>query len=111
MGTAELGIVIVMVVVRAPPNAAGAEGEDSKDSHQSLGEAGVGQDRLVLLIMINHKEPENKQSGEKAADDFAGNVGTPQSPRKGQRQEQRSRKNVGPTPRGGIHREWLGCQN
>ena len=39
MRTAELGIVIVMVVVRASPNAAGAEGEDSKDSHQCLGEA------------------------------------------------------------------------
>jgi len=77
MGTAELGIVIVMVVVRAPPNAAGAEGEDSKDSHQSLGEPGVGQDRLMLLVMINHEEPENEQSGEKTADDFAGNVRAP----------------------------------
>lgn len=107
MGTAELGIVIVMVVVRAPPNAAGAEGEDSKDSHQSLGETGVGQDRLMLLVMINHEEPENKQSGEKAANALDRKVGAPQSPRKGQHQEQRSRKDVTPTSGGGIHREWF----
>jgi hypothetical protein len=77
MRTAELGVVIVMVVVRTPPNAAGAEGEDSKNSHQRLGEAGVGQDRLMLLIVINHEEPENKQSGEKTADDLDGKMGAP----------------------------------
>jgi hypothetical protein len=61
MGAAQFGVMIVMVVVRTPPNAAGTEGEDSKGSHQSFGEARVGQDRLMLLIMINHEEPENEQ--------------------------------------------------
>ena len=42
MGTAQLGIVIVMVVVGASPNAAGAEREDAKDSHQTFGETGAG---------------------------------------------------------------------
>ena len=77
MGAAELGVVIVMVIVRASPNAAGAEGEDSKDSHQYLGETGVRQDCLMLLIMINDEEPENQQSGEETADDPAGKMGTP----------------------------------
>ena len=77
MRTAELGVVIVMVVVRTPPNTAGAESEDSKDCHQSFGETGVGQDCLMLLIMINHEEPENKQSGEETADDLAGKMGAP----------------------------------
>ena len=77
MRTAELGIVIMMMVVRTSPDAAGAEGKDSKDSHQCLGETGAGQDRLMLLIVINHKEPENKQSGEKTADDLDGKMGAP----------------------------------
>ena len=77
MRTAELGIVIMMMVVRTSPDAAGTEGEDSKDSHQCLGEAGVGQDRLMLLIVINHEEPEEKQSGEKTADDLVGKMGAP----------------------------------
>ena len=87
MRTAELGVVIVMVVVGASPNAAGAEGEDSKDSHQNFGEAGVGQDRVVLLIMINHEKSQNQQSGEKAADDPDDERKFEQSPHDGGRQK------------------------
>ena len=36
MRTTELGIMIVMVVVRASPNAARAERENSKNPHQTL---------------------------------------------------------------------------
>jgi hypothetical protein len=64
MGAAELGVVIVMVVVGASPNAAGAEGEDAKDFIKRLGQTGVGQDRMMLLIVINHKKPENQQPAE-----------------------------------------------
>jgi hypothetical protein len=111
MRTAELGVVIVMVVVGASPNAAGAEGEDSKDPHQTLGQAGVGQYRQVLLVVINHKKPEHKQSGEKTADDPAGQMEIPDSPRQGGRQKKSSRKNAPPTPGSGIHRVGFGCRN
>jgi len=89
MRTSELGVVIMMVVVGASPNAAGGEGEDAKDSHQTLGHARVGQDRLVLLIVINHKKPQNKQSGEKTADDPGGEREIKERARKGYRQKKR----------------------
>lgn len=85
MRTSELGVVLMMVVVRAPPNAARAEGQDSKDSHEALGQAGMGQYRVMLLIMINHKKPEDKQPGEKTADHLAGKMKVPESPRNGTR--------------------------
>ena len=110
MGTAELGVVIVMMVVGASPDAAGAEREDAEDSHQTLGQAGVGQDRLVLLIMINHKKPQNQQSGEKTANDPDGQREVQERARKGCRQKKRRGENTPPTPDGGIHRVGLGCQ-
>ena len=42
MRTAELGVVMVMVLVRASPDAARTEGEDAEDSHQDLGQTGMG---------------------------------------------------------------------
>jgi hypothetical protein len=90
VGTAELRVVFVMVVVGASPNAARREGEDAKDSHQSLGQTGAGQYRVMLLIMINHKEPENQHPAEKTTDNPAGKVEIPESPRNGRRQKQPS---------------------
>jgi hypothetical protein len=88
MGTAELGVVFVMVVVGASPNAAGREGEDAKDSHQRLGQTGVGQYRVMLLIVINHKKPENQQPAQKTTDNPPGKVEIPESPSHGRRQQQ-----------------------
>jgi hypothetical protein len=107
MGTAELGVVLVMVVVGASPNAARREGQDAKDSHEHLGQTGAGQYRVMLLIVINYKKPENQQSAENTTDNPAGNIEIPESPRNGRRQKQRSGENVKPTPRGGIHRKSL----
>jgi hypothetical protein len=90
MGTAKLGVVLVMVIVGASPNAAGREGEDAKDTHQRLGQAGAGQNRVMLLVVINHKEPEHQQPAEKTADNTAGKVKIPEGPEKGRRQKQSS---------------------
>ena len=110
MRTAELGVVRVMVIVRALPNAAGAESQNSKDSHQARSQPGIGQDRLMLLIVINHKQPENEQPGEKTAENPAGPMKVPKSPRNGNRQEKRCGKKIPPAPRCGIHRVRFGCQ-
>ena len=60
MGTPQLGVMSVMMVVRALPNAARAENQNSEDSHQDVGGAGLGQNRLMLLIVINHKQPKDE---------------------------------------------------
>jgi hypothetical protein len=99
-----------MMVVRAFPNTAGAEDQNAKDPHQALGEPGMRQYGLMLLIVINDKEPKVKQAGENTADDFAGQMEVPESPRQGAHQEKRSGKYVPPTPHRGIERVRLGCQ-
>ena len=110
MRAPELGVVGVMMVVRALPDAAGAEDQNPKDFHQARGEAGMGQDRLMLLIVINHKQPENEQPGEKTADHLADPMKIPKRPLQGNRQEKRRGKNIPPTPSRGIRRVGLGCQ-
>lgn len=110
MRTAEFGIMIVMVVVRASPNAARAEGENSKNPHQSLGQPRMGQYRLVLLIVINHKKPENQQSCEKTADDPAGKIEVEKCSRYRHRQQKSSREHTPPTRGCGIHCVRFGCQ-
>jgi hypothetical protein len=110
MGTAELGVVIMMVVVRASPNAAGAEGQDAKDPHQALGQSGMGQYRLMLLIVVNHKKPEYEQPGENTADNLADKIEVPESARQANRQQKRCRENAPPTPCRRIRRIRFGGQ-
>jgi hypothetical protein len=54
--TSELGIVIVMMIVRTPPNASGAQSKDAEDPHENVGQARIRQDRLVLLVVINDEQ-------------------------------------------------------
>ena len=107
MRTPELGVVSVMVVVRALPDAAGAENQNPKDPHQAPGQAGMGQDRLMLLIVIYHEHPESEQPGENTADDFGGPMEIPKRPGKGNRQEKRCGKKMPPTTPRGIRGVWL----
>ena len=111
MRTPELGVVGVMMVVRALPDAAGAENQNPKDSHQAFGQAGVGQDRLMLLIVINHKKPENQESCEKTADDLSGQMEVEKRSRQRHGQQKPGRKHTPPTRRRGIHCVRFGCQN
>ena len=80
MRTTELGIMIMMVVVRASPNRAGAQDQNSKDPHQPFGQPRTGQYRLVLLIVINYEKPQIKQPGEETAHDSASEMDIPESP-------------------------------
>ena len=111
MGTPELGVMIVMVVVGAFPNAAGAQNQDSKQPHNSFGQAGMRQYCLMLLIVINHKKPQIKQPGEHAAQHLAHQVETPESPRQSAQQQQRGGKQIRPTLRRPINCVRLGGQN
>ena len=90
MRTPELGVVGMVMVVGTPPNAAGAEGQDSKDSHEALGQPGAGQNRLMLLIVIDHKQPEQQETGQHTANHLAGQMEVPNSPRNGGHQQEGS---------------------
>jgi hypothetical protein len=81
--------MIMMVVVGTCPNAAGADGQDPEEFHQAVRHAGMGQYRLMLLIVINHKKPEQKQSGQKTADNLAGQMEVPERPHNGTHQKKR----------------------
>src|SRR6266481_8411893 len=56
MRAAKFRVVIVMVIVRAPPNTARAQYQDPEDPHQHPGETGMRQYRLMLLVVINDEE-------------------------------------------------------
>ena len=99
MRTAQLRVVIVMVVVRASPNRAGAEDQDSKDPHQHLGQPRMRQYRLMLLIVVDHEKPQIKKPGKETARDVARQMEIPESPRHRHRQKRRGGKNIPPTPR------------
>jgi hypothetical protein len=86
MGTTELRVVIVVMVVGAFPNTAGAQDQDSKYPHQRLGQPGMRQYGLMLLIVINHEEPEIEKPGEQTARYLAGQMEVPECPRHGHRQ-------------------------
>ena len=110
MRAAELRVVTVMVIVRTSPNTAGAQDQDSKDSHQPFGQPGMRQYRLMLLIVINHEKPKIKKPGEKTADYPADEMEVPQSPRHGAGQKRRCGENIPPTPGPGINRVRFGSQ-
>jgi hypothetical protein len=108
---AEFRIVIVMMVVGASPDAAGGEGEDAEDSHQTFGETGVREDRLMLLVVINHEKTEHQQSGEETTENPDGEREIQERSREGGCQKKRRGQNAPPTPGGGIHRERFGGQD
>ena len=45
-----------MMVVRAAPDTAGADGQDAKDLHVPISQFGSGQDGMMLLVMIDHEK-------------------------------------------------------
>lgn len=103
--------MIVVVVMRALPDATWTKHQNSKNPHQIFGQPGARQDRFMLLIVINYERPEDEQPGEKTANDFACEMKVPKGPRDGDRQEEQSRKDVPPTFGRGIHRKRFRCQD
>jgi hypothetical protein len=96
MGAAEFGIVIVMMVVRAAPDTAGTQDENSEDPHENSDQPGMRQNGPVLLIVVDDEEPEIKESGQNAARDFCRDVSVPDHARKGGCQQDGGGNNVPP---------------
>ena len=69
------------------------------------------QDRLVLLIVINHEKTEKKQPGQNTAGNPARKVKAPECSRHGADEEQRGGNQISPTPDWEIACVRFGGQN
>ena len=49
--------MVMMVIMRFAPDTGRAERENPEDAHQEVRHSRFRQDRLMLLIVINHEEP------------------------------------------------------
>ena len=87
MRAAQLRVVIVVMVVGTAPDAARAQGKDAKNFHERPRDAGSRQDGVVLLIVINHKEPQEQQTAQDAADDLRRQIDIPKGSRDCAREE------------------------
>jgi hypothetical protein len=92
------------------PNAARTENQDSKNPHQTLGQPGMRQYCLMLLIMIDDEKAKIKQPRQNAACYLAGKLEVPESAREGAGQKARGAEQMGPTPDRRINRVRFGCQ-
>ena len=59
-----------MVIMRTAPDAARAEHQHAEHAHQSFRKPGVGQDRVVLLVVIDHEKAQHHQPAQDAANQF-----------------------------------------
>jgi hypothetical protein len=56
MRTSELGIVIVVMIVRTLPDAAGAQSKNAENPHVDAGQTRIRQDGMVLLVVVDHEQ-------------------------------------------------------
>ena len=111
MGAPELRVVVVVMVVRAAPHAARAKHVDSKDPHQHFREERPGQNRVVLLVVVNDEEPQDQQPGQNTAGHLGGRVNVPKRACQRGQQERAGRKHMAPAPERLVLGEGLGRQN
>src|SRR5436309_1727290 len=67
MRTFELRIMIVVMIVGAAPDAAGAERVHSENLHEDFSHARLRQNGMMLLIVVDHEQPQDQQAFENAA--------------------------------------------
>jgi hypothetical protein len=103
IGTAQPGIMGVMMIVGTAPDAAGTQSPDAEEPHEKFRQARFVQDGAVLLIVINDKQPQAQQTGQHTASksnserDFSEDRPVWQGRRHGDEEQQSSRENVPPT--------------
>ena len=98
----------MVMVVRAAPDAAGTQGEDAENAHQDLRQKRLGENGMVLLVMINHEKPEDQQAGKDAAEQPCAEGVVPQRAGQGRRQKSDGGKDIPPAPSRVIVGEGLG---
>jgi hypothetical protein len=72
---------------------------------------GMRQDRVMLLIVIDHEEPEDQQARQNTAHDLAGQMEVPERAGHGARQQHAGGEDGPPAPRAGFLREGAGGQD
>ena len=102
MRSAQFGIVIVMMAVRAAPNAVRTQSKDPEQAHDDASDPRTGQDGMMLLIVINHEKPEEEEAAEDAAGQFSPRIEIPVRPGKRDEDQKGRRENMPPTLHGGI---------
>jgi hypothetical protein len=110
LGAAQPGIVGVMMVVRGAPDAAGTQDPDAVEAHEKFRDWGIGQDGMVLLIVVNHEKPDHEQARKHAANDAHGDGHAGKSSRTGCHQKKCGGKDAPPTDPEGIPRVRLGSR-
>ncbi len=80
-----------MMIMGTPPNAAGTQSVDAKRTHQNFGHPRSGQNRVVLLIMINDEKTQNEKPAQDTADEFCRRVDVPDRATEGEDEENASR--------------------
>jgi len=97
MRAPKLGVVIVMVIVRASPDGARAQDEDPKKFHEFLRQAGTREDGVMLLIVIDDEKPKHEQPGQNAANQLSDGMKIPKCAHERSQQQRGGGNNVPPT--------------
>lgn len=100
-----------MMIVRAAPDTARAQGQHPDEPHQELGRLRAGEDRVMLLIVIDDKQPENEKSGQNAARRLRGRMNIPDGPGLCRGKKGSGRKKTPPTAWRAIVSEGFGGQD
>jgi hypothetical protein len=101
----------MMMVVRAAPNTAGGQDENSEDPHKGFGQTRIRQYRSVLLIVVDDEEPEKKEAGQETASDPRCQMKVPDRSGHGNRQQYGGGDKMPPAPACKIGCVRFGCQN
>jgi len=101
VGAAQLAIVRMMVVMRTAPNRTGANKTNAVQAHDNRRHTRPGQNRMMLLVVIDHKQPDDEQPAQDTANDTPDQGQHRKSSRNSQRQIECGGKNTPPAfPRG-----------
>lgn len=110
VGPPELRVVFVVMVMRAGPDTRRAQAQSPHRPHEHPRQPRVRQNRMVLLVVVDHKKPQEQQSGKNAANDPPRHARVRQGNETAR--ERQAKKNQGgqhhpPTPQGTIRGEGL----
>src|ERR1700722_19807205 len=103
--------MLVMVIGRTPPDAARTQGQNPEAAREKFRQPRFRQDGMMLLVVVNDKKPQQKQSCENAANNFHRRIEIQKRSCNRQQQQPRRGKNTPPASRRIVRRIRPGRQN